>query len=77
VQHEPDGAPDREPVELWEVDWDFDGRLFRSRAQAARAWRSGRLEEHLVYAGDRRPGQKLAVRVTDRLGRVGISQLSA
>lgn len=33
------GIPFPKSLELWEIDWDYDGRLFRSRAQAVRPWR--------------------------------------
>jgi site-specific DNA-methyltransferase (adenine-specific) len=71
------GQLDREPVEAWEVDWDFDGRLFRSRAQAARAWRSNALADRLDCDPSSRTGRKVAVRAFDRLGRVGTTVLKA
>jgi DNA modification methylase len=69
--------PDREPVEVWEADWDFDGCLFRSQTQAARAWRSPVLANRLTCRQSPRAGKKVAVRACDRLGRVGTAVLEA
>ncbi len=70
-------APDREPVEIWEADWDFDGRLFRSRTQAARAWRSPALADRLTCDQPSSHGSKVAVRAYDRSGRIGMAVLEA
>ena len=67
--------PNREPVEVWEVDWEYDGRLFRSRSQAARAWRSPELAHRLSRREPASPGRQVAVRAIDRLGRHGIAVL--
>jgi DNA modification methylase len=69
--------PERDAVEVWEVDWDYDGALFRSRAQAVRAWRSSELLDRLACdrAGD--AGRRVAVRAVDRDGSVGIAVLEA
>lgn len=69
-------APDREPIEVWEVDWDYDGCLFRSRAQAARAWRSPTLADQLTCRQLSPAGNKVAVRAYDRLGRVGTAVMA-
>lgn len=58
-------------VALWEVDWEYDGKLFRSQAQAVRPWRSdeliSRLEHHYPQPGER----QLCLRVSDVQGRIG------
>ena len=66
---------DREAVEVWEVDWDYDGLLFRSRSQAARAWRSPELPDRLPRREADSLGRSVAVRAVDRNGRVGITIL--
>ena len=67
--------PEQESVEVWEADWDYDGRLFRSRAQAARAWRSDELADRLTIRQPSASGRRVAVRAYDRLGRVGTAVL--
>ncbi len=58
-------------VDLWEVDWEYDGRAFVSRAQAVRGWRAAALETSLRHEYPR-PGRfALRVRVADRHGQVG------
>jgi DNA modification methylase len=69
--------PDREAVEVWEVDWDYDGLLFRSRAQAARVWRSSELLDRLACDRPAAQGRSVAVRAVDRNGRLGIAVLEA
>jgi DNA modification methylase len=70
-------SPDRDPVEIWETDWDYDGGLFRSRAQAARAWRTPALADQLTCHQPSRAGMRIAVRAYDRLGRMGMAVLEA
>ncbi len=66
---------DREAVEVWEVDWDYDAVLFRSRSQAVRAWRSPELPDRLPRRQANSLGRSVAVRAVDRNGRVGITVL--
>ncbi len=56
-----------ESVELWEIDWDYDGGVFRSRAQAVRPWRSETLPLSLHCAS--RP-VRLAARAFDTQGKI-------
>ncbi len=69
--------PVRDAIEFWEVDWDYDGLLFRSRAQAARAWRSPELLDRLVCHIRRGWGRSVAVRAVDRNGESGVAVLDA
>jgi hypothetical protein len=70
-------SPDQESVEIWETDWDYDGGLFRSRAQAARAWRSPALADRLTCHQPTVAGNRIAVRAFDRMGRMGTAVLEA
>jgi hypothetical protein len=67
---------DLEHVEVWEVDWDFDGIMFRSRSQAARAWRSPELTNRLSPRETQATGKRVAVRAVDQNGHVGIAVLT-
>jgi DNA modification methylase len=67
---------DREHVEVWEVDWDYDGQLFRSRSQAARAWRSPELADRLAPLETQTTGRSVAVRAVDRNGHEGMAVLT-
>jgi DNA modification methylase len=71
----PGEAADLDQLELWEIDWSHDGRLFRSRAQAARRWRSPALPDRLTCSQPSLLGKWVAVRAHDRLGRVGSTVL--
>lgn len=59
--------PFPDSVEMWEIDWDYDGVLFRSRAQAVRAWRDREIPLELSIPAQ--PG-RVAARAFDRLGRM-------
>ena len=58
-------------VDLWEIDWDYDGQHFRSQAQAVRGWREATLPMQLQHAYPRPGRHALRIRLTDRRGRVG------
>jgi DNA modification methylase len=61
-----------ENLVLWEVDWDYGGRVFRSQDQCPRGWRKRAvgLEMHHRYA---RAGEyRVAVRAVDSTGQDGI-----
>lgn len=65
-------GPFPENLVLWEADWDYDGTVFHSQTQCARAWRDRKmgLEAHHRYA---RPGDhRLAVRALDSTGQHGL-----
>lgn len=61
------GMPFPDGVEVWEVDWDHDGQLFRSRAQAVRPWRSRTINLALGIPG---PIGLVAARAFDTQGRM-------
>jgi DNA modification methylase len=69
----PSSLPFPDSVALWEVDWEFDGQVFRSSTQLVRAWRGGDigLTTSHVYT---HPGpRQIAVRAQDGHGQVGQS----
>lgn len=59
--------PFPDSVELWEIDWDYDGVLFRSRAQGIRAWRAKVIPLELTIPCH---PNRLAARAFDRQGRM-------
>ena len=66
-----DGPAFPENLSLWEVDWDFDGRLFRSHSQAVRPWRAADVPLALGHTYARPGSPSLCVRATDERGRSG------
>lgn len=55
-------------IDWWEVDWDWQGAVFRSRSQAVRRWRSSELPLELSWTYPD-PGQRqIRVRTVDRQG---------
>jgi len=67
--------PSLDEVELWEVDWDFDGRVFRSRSQAVRPWRDPDIPVRLSYARPLGRLGRMGVRVVARDGRTALAFL--
>ncbi len=61
------GLPFPDAVEMWEVDWDYDGQTLRSRAQAVRPWRSETINLALSIPG---PVGLVAARAFDTQGRM-------
>jgi DNA modification methylase len=68
--------PEEEPfpanLNLWEVDWDFDGDVFRSRSQAVRLWREDEIATHLKHTLQQPGEYTLGVRAFDNQGLVGL-----
>ena len=68
--------PEKEPfptnLNLWEVDWDFDGDVFRSRSQVVRLWRKDELATHLEHTYEQPGEYTLGVRAFDNQGLVGL-----
>jgi DNA modification methylase len=60
-----------ENVVLWEVDWAFDGELFRSTSQQARPWRKGSLDLCLSHTYPEAGTYRIAVRAFDPAGKSG------
>jgi hypothetical protein len=60
-------------LNLWEVDWDYDGDVFRSRSQAVRAWREDEIGIDLKHTYQQPGEYSLGIRVFDNQGLVGLS----
>jgi len=57
-------------IACWEVDWAYDGGIFRSRSHEARGWQEGSLPLRLTWKYASRGSRTIAVQVTDASGRV-------
>ncbi len=62
---------DSESLTGFEVDWAYDGRLFRSRSQSVRGWRSAALSPVLTNRYRRGGRYTVAAKVLTDVGRVG------
>jgi DNA modification methylase len=60
-----------ENVVLWEVDWAFDGELFRSTSQQARSWRKDGIDLRLSHTYPEAGTYRIAVRAFDPAGKSG------
>ncbi len=69
----PAGFP--ENIVLWEVDWDHDGRIFRSHSQAVRHWKGKTLDLELRHEYVASGKHNAAVRAVDAVGNSGIQSL--
>jgi hypothetical protein len=56
-----------------EMDWDFDGRLFRSQAQSVRDWRQGHIDIQLGHTYTRAGDYVVAARAVDSDGQSGLA----
>ncbi len=65
--------PFPENVVVWEVDWAYDGEVFRSTSQRARPWRKGSLDLCLSHTYPDAGTYKLGVRAFDPAGKSGFS----
>jgi site-specific DNA-methyltransferase (adenine-specific) len=65
--------PFPENVVLWEVDWTYDGKIFRSTSQHARPWRKGSIDLRLSHTYPEAGTYRLAVRAFDPAGKSGFS----
>jgi DNA modification methylase len=55
-------------LDLWEVDWDYDGEVFHSQSQCVRSWREKEIELELAHTYQGNSTYKVAVRVANALG---------
>ncbi|HEY4666359.1 MAG TPA: site-specific DNA-methyltransferase [Anaerolineales bacterium] len=65
------GDSDSESLTGFEVDWDYDGRLFRSRSQSVRGWRSAEFIPSLSNHYRRRGRHTVAAKAMTAQGGVG------
>ncbi|HEY46210.1 MAG TPA: site-specific DNA-methyltransferase [Anaerolineae bacterium] len=68
----PEGEPFPANINIWEVDWEFDGDIFRSRSQAVRSWREDEIGTHLKHTYQQPGDYTLGVRAFDNQGLVGL-----
>ncbi len=71
VEEEPESFP--ENVILWEVDWSYDGEIFRSASQHARPWRKDDLDLHIAHSYPAAGSYRVAVRAFDATGKSGFA----
>ncbi len=62
-------------VDFWEVDWHFDGQVFRSMQRAVRPWRSEAIPLTLRRSDAGQTPVRLAVRAATRSGQWGLKQV--
>jgi DNA modification methylase len=62
------GARLLDEIDWWEVDWDWQGSVFRSRSQAVRRWRSADLPVELSWAYPDPGPHRIRVRMVDHHG---------
>jgi hypothetical protein len=58
---------------LWEIDWDHNGSVFRSRSQVVRGWRKEKIELQCSFTSPKPVPYEICVRVFDSQGHVGLS----
>jgi DNA modification methylase len=58
--------PDR--LDLWEIDWEYGGKIFQSQAQVVRGWRESVIDLILTHTYPEDGPRKIGVRVADSLG---------
>jgi hypothetical protein len=69
--HGLDSADFPEALDFWEVDWMFDGQIFRSRSHNVRPLRNGDLALKLSYAYEKPGSYAICIRIADAEGRCG------
>jgi DNA modification methylase len=74
-QSTPEDPPFPDAVDLWEVDWDYNGRLFRSRSQAVRQWRSDAIGLTLAHQYPLAGRRRVRVRAADIRGWEGWAEV--
>ncbi|OGO20119.1 MAG: hypothetical protein A2Z14_03870 [Chloroflexi bacterium RBG_16_48_8] len=64
----PISDPFPDPIDLWEVDWDYDGNIFRSQSQSVRGWREKEIGLKLSHTYSASGKHKVGVRVANLMG---------
>jgi DNA modification methylase len=72
LSQEPEGESFPANLNMWEIDWDFEGDVFRSRSQTVRVWRDDEIATHKKHTYQQRGEYTIAVRVFDNRGSVGL-----
>jgi hypothetical protein len=61
-----DSFPDQ--LDLWEVDWTYDGKIFHSQSQCVRGWREKEITLRLSHSYAGAGNYKICVRVANAMG---------
>lgn len=61
-------TPLQEDLDIWEVDWNFDGLNFRSQSHSVRPWRKKPMHVTLSHNYAQKGEYTICVRVTDSFG---------
>jgi hypothetical protein len=69
----PAGFPDN--IVLWEIDWNFDGRVFQSQSQAVRQWKGNHIDLELCQEFAKPGSRMIAVRAVDAAGNSGFDSV--
>lgn len=69
----PDSFPDR--IDLWEIDWDYNGEVFRSQSQCVRGWRDTEIGLKLTHTYVEPGKHKIGVRVIDTMGEYSLATM--
>lgn len=63
---------DLDALTAFELDWNFDGRLFRSETQSVRGWQQGRIATRLGHSYPEAGNYMVAARAVDAEGQTGL-----
>ncbi|MFQ5942028.1 MAG: DNA-methyltransferase [Anaerolineales bacterium] len=63
---------DPEALIAFELDWDFDGQLFRSEAQSVRGWQQERIDTRLGHSYPQAGSYVVAAHAVDSEGQTGL-----
>jgi DNA modification methylase len=61
-------SPSPETVNFWEVDWDYDGAIFRSQDSQVRDWRDDELAAQQTHEYQDSGSYHIAIRCVDQVG---------
>ncbi|UCF62486.1 MAG: hypothetical protein JSV37_07240 [Anaerolineaceae bacterium] len=71
LSQESESEPFPADLNMWEVDWDFDGDVFRSHSQAVRMWREEEIDTQMEHTYQQPGDYTLGVRAFDNRGSLG------
>jgi PKD repeat protein len=55
-------------VDLWEIDWDYNDKIFRSQSQHVRGWRDKEIQSTLTHTYTQPGIYKIGVRIANSVG---------
>jgi hypothetical protein len=65
----------RRRFQWFEADWNYDGKVFRSRARVVRAWRSEAALPTLQHRASRNGTRRTALRAADSSGTIYLAEI--